>query len=297
MFSCRLRLLFFSSKWVTTTLLCGLLLFLEPLYPLSYTVQKGDTLYHIASTHGTSVDLLKSSNNLVSNDVHIGQRLTLPGAAPLATLPAQGYALHVIVPKETYYSIAKKFGITVSELLELNSLSEAKVLHVGEKLKVPRQGQGSQAQQPAPDHQDAARSLFSQVSLGSSLGVAPTAATSNVATKPPFWPISGARKLVGGRVPGMEIFSKIASAPVQSVVSGKVSWVGHFHDSSQMVIVEKNNLLYIYGGLSQPSVSYGQAVAAGDTLGVLPSKSPKLFFSVFQSETGKILDLSSAPRG
>lgn len=45
---------------------------------LTYTVKKGDTLYSIARTYNTTVNEIKSLNNLNSNSLSIGQTLILP---------------------------------------------------------------------------------------------------------------------------------------------------------------------------------------------------------------------------
>lgn len=45
---------------------------------LTYTVKKGDNLYNIARTYNTTVDTIKSLNNLTSNTLSIGQTLILP---------------------------------------------------------------------------------------------------------------------------------------------------------------------------------------------------------------------------
>ena len=43
-----------------------------------YVVKKGDTLYGIALEFDSTVDLIKSLNNLTSNDLKIGQKLKIP---------------------------------------------------------------------------------------------------------------------------------------------------------------------------------------------------------------------------
>ena len=42
-----------------------------------YTVQKGDSLYSIAKKFNTTVDSIKSKNNLKSNTLSIGQKLII----------------------------------------------------------------------------------------------------------------------------------------------------------------------------------------------------------------------------
>ena len=45
---------------------------------LTYTVKSGDTLYSIAKTYNTTVDIIKSLNNFNGNALSIGQTLILP---------------------------------------------------------------------------------------------------------------------------------------------------------------------------------------------------------------------------
>ena len=45
--------------------------------PNTYTVAKGDTLYKIASMFGTTIDSIKKKNNLNSNILSIGQKLSI----------------------------------------------------------------------------------------------------------------------------------------------------------------------------------------------------------------------------
>lgn len=42
-----------------------------------YTVKKGDSLYSIAKKYNTTVDAIKSKNNLTSNNLSIGQILKI----------------------------------------------------------------------------------------------------------------------------------------------------------------------------------------------------------------------------
>lgn len=44
----------------------------------THTVKKGDTLWAISMKYKTTVDLIKKKNNLKSNIIHVGQRITIP---------------------------------------------------------------------------------------------------------------------------------------------------------------------------------------------------------------------------
>ena len=53
----------------------------------SYTVQPGDTVYHIATRFGVSVGRLMTVNGLSDpRDLRVGQTLTIPGSYPVAAL-------------------------------------------------------------------------------------------------------------------------------------------------------------------------------------------------------------------
>ena len=94
-----------------------------------YVVKKGDSLYSIARDNNTTVNELKTINNLTSDILTIGQTLLLPSA----TVTADTYTVQ---KGDTLYGIANKLGTTVSELKGVNNLT-SDVLSIGQVLKVP----------------------------------------------------------------------------------------------------------------------------------------------------------------
>jgi len=109
----------------------------EPVQPAAtavYTVQPGDTLASIASTHDTTVDELLRLNDLPEpNLLHAGQAIFLP-PSPAA---AAGTAAHIVEAGETLALIAAKYQTSVETLLELNHLADPNFIPVGEALIVP----------------------------------------------------------------------------------------------------------------------------------------------------------------
>ncbi len=106
-----------------------------------YTVQKGDTLYGIASSYGISVQELKNLNNLTSNNLSIGQQLIVPATdieLPPTTPPQQEepYTTYVVQKGDSLWSISRKFNVTIPEILELNNLTTVN-LQIGDTLKIP----------------------------------------------------------------------------------------------------------------------------------------------------------------
>lgn len=114
-----------------------------------YSVKSGDTLGAIAKRFGTSVAALQSANNLKSHNLRVGQRLTIPGQAPLGS----PYALqaeqeiaqrnqkntgtyYTIRAGDSFWTIAKKHGTSVNNLLKWNDMVSSAKLKPGQKLLV-----------------------------------------------------------------------------------------------------------------------------------------------------------------
>lgn len=97
-----------------------------------YIVKKGDTLYGIASKYGINVNDLKNANNLTSNNLSVGMSLIIPNSNDVPDLDSDYY---IVKAGDSLYKIANKYGMSVSELKELNNLS-SNLLSIGQKLKV-----------------------------------------------------------------------------------------------------------------------------------------------------------------
>lgn len=95
---------------------------------ISYTVQKGDSLYSIARKYSTTIDKIKDLNNLTTNLLSIGQVLLIPTDTNLETT-------YTVQKGDSLYSIAKKYDTTVDRLKQLNNLS-SNLLSIGQILIV-----------------------------------------------------------------------------------------------------------------------------------------------------------------
>lgn len=93
----------------------------------TYTVQKGDTLYGIARKYNLKVDELKSLNNLIGNEIYVGQTLQIR--------PIQGNS-YTVKRGDTLYSIAREYNVSVKDLKEVNNLN-TDVLYIGQELLIP----------------------------------------------------------------------------------------------------------------------------------------------------------------
>lgn len=104
----------------------------EPPY-FTYTVKSGDSLYYIANMFDTTVNEIKSLNNLTSNLLSIGQILKIPTTDGLQ-IPVN-YQTYVVKRGDSLYAIANRYDMTVAELMSLNNLNST-TLSIGQLLKV-----------------------------------------------------------------------------------------------------------------------------------------------------------------
>lgn len=108
-----------------------------------HTVGPKETLFSIARQYAVPLDDLKKWNNLADNALTIGQEIIIRKKAasvvPVSNQNRQRGPLdkntHTVAEKETMYSIARQYGISVDELKSWNKL-ESNELKIGQTLVV-----------------------------------------------------------------------------------------------------------------------------------------------------------------
>ena len=138
----------------------------------SYVIQKGDTLSRIAVAAGVSLNDLRSLNNIVDDKIFAGETISIPSggrvpaktqkttkkptqkAVPVEPAPAPMAALapesvgsgsmqvdaimdHVVYPNETLDDISRQYGVSKSEIMRLNNISDASAVKEGQRLRIP----------------------------------------------------------------------------------------------------------------------------------------------------------------
>lgn len=103
---------------------------------INYTVKSGDSLYSIAQKNNLTVQELKNYNNLTSDVLQIGQTIRIPIVAN-EQLPTDNYINYIVKSGDSLYSIGKKYGFTVQELIDYNNLDNT-VLSIGQVIKIPK---------------------------------------------------------------------------------------------------------------------------------------------------------------
>lgn len=107
-----------------------------------HKVAEKETLFSISRLYNVSVDELKQWNNLQDNSLAVGQELVIKKkdaavAASVTGLPQVQSVqnVHTVAAKETLFSIARQYGVTVQQIKEWNSLTTDE-LKIGQQLLV-----------------------------------------------------------------------------------------------------------------------------------------------------------------
>ncbi|MDQ7030303.1 MAG: LysM peptidoglycan-binding domain-containing protein [Ardenticatenia bacterium] len=124
---------------------------------LIHVVQEGEVLLEIANQYGVTVEAIREANSLANDFLRVGQELLipLPTPTPEATtpLPAEtpqaaptptpeptatsAVIIHVVQQGEILGTIARRYGVTVDDILALNPGLDPRRLRIGQEIKVP----------------------------------------------------------------------------------------------------------------------------------------------------------------
>ena len=103
---------------------------------VTYVVQKGDSLWSIANAYATTIDELVNLNDLVTNNIYVGQILQIPNAGDSGTVNDGIDDTYKVQKGDTLYSIALKYNTTVPSLISKNNLTST-ILTIGDILQIP----------------------------------------------------------------------------------------------------------------------------------------------------------------
>ena len=100
-----------------------------------YIVKRGDTLYSISNKYNISVDELKRINNLIDNNLSIGQIIKLKSTD-------NNNPIYVVQKGDTLYSIARNNNVSIDDLIRINNLNNPN-LYIGQELYIPSKEESS----------------------------------------------------------------------------------------------------------------------------------------------------------
>jgi membrane-bound lytic murein transglycosylase D len=99
-----------------------------------HEVTPGETVYSIARKYAASWQEVLRGNNLDEHDlIHPGQKLMIAAGAP----PADRTVIHTVASGENVSLIARKYGVSVDDVLRFNGIGRNQMIHPGQKMKIP----------------------------------------------------------------------------------------------------------------------------------------------------------------
>lgn len=104
---------------------------------ITYTVKRGDTLYEIARRFGVTVDQILAANPEITNPdvISIGQTICIPVEEPgPGTCPGLRYTIRA---GDTFYSLARRFNVTVNDIIAANPGVDPENLQIGQVICIP----------------------------------------------------------------------------------------------------------------------------------------------------------------
>lgn len=103
-----------------------------------HVVRRGETLWSIARSHGTTMDRIADLNGISrTSTLAVGQVLALPGATRLASTDVGSVSqsiTYVVRSGDTLSRIADRFRVRLSDLLSWNDLTAQSIIKPGQRL-------------------------------------------------------------------------------------------------------------------------------------------------------------------
>lgn len=214
----------------------------------TYTVRRGDTLFQIGRRVGRSVAELAAANGIKNpNLIFPGQVLRITGGEtavdpPVAPTPepspppAGEGQTYTVRAGDTLYHIARRFGVPLSTLVQVNNIANPRLIAVGQALQIPEGGTAVSAPAPIGDL---------------------------------VWPTDSQSIIQHYRYghTGIDIPLPIGTE-VRAVAAGVVEFAGWNNGGfGNLVVVDHGDgLRTVYAHNSEFKVSNGQAVAQGEVI-------------------------------
>ncbi len=250
-----------------------------------HTIQSGETVFALSRRYGVSADAILEANNISNPDrIRAGAELKIPQPGSSASYSAnasRGPSQYVVESGDSLYGLARRFGVSVSDLAAANGLDRNALLKIGDTLSIPAQSSGS-----GSAHSHAMEDPRNYEKKKIDAGV--------------VWPVEPQDiAYLTGKIYGVSITSS-RGASVKNIATGTVLSIGPYRGFGQVVFVQSNDgYIYVYGGLENIGVKSNEHLSFGDRLGTLGldplSGKSQLYFMVYKKDFP--VDPATAPRG
>ncbi len=107
---------------------------------ITHVVGEKETLYGLSKKYNVSVEAIQNANPILASGLQVGQELIIPQSAsnlPKTEITAPAKTTHLVVAKESLFSIARQYNVSVQDLENLNKELLQNGLQIGQTIAIP----------------------------------------------------------------------------------------------------------------------------------------------------------------
>jgi LysM repeat protein len=106
---------------------------------ITHIVGAKETLFGLSKQYNVSVEAIQNANPVLANGLQIGQELVIPHASHISKteIITSSKVTHQVVAKESLFSIARQYNVSVQDLENLNKELLQNGLQIGQTIAIP----------------------------------------------------------------------------------------------------------------------------------------------------------------
>lgn len=102
-----------------------------------HVVAPKETLFGLSKQYHVSVEAIQNANPILANGLQIGQELIIPQNSDKTETAISSKTIHQVVAKESLFSIARQYNVSVQDLENLNKEILQNGLQIGQTISIP----------------------------------------------------------------------------------------------------------------------------------------------------------------
>lgn len=103
---------------------------------ITHTVAPKETLFGLAAKYNVKAEAIQNANaGLLTNGLQVGQQLVIPQDSKTETVLSKN--THLVQPKESLFSIARLYNVSVEDLDKANTALLKNGLQIGQEISIP----------------------------------------------------------------------------------------------------------------------------------------------------------------
>lgn len=103
---------------------------------ITHTVAPKETLFGLATKYNVKVEVIQNANvAALANGLQVGEQLVIPQDSKIETVSSK--STHLVQPKESLFSIARLYNVSVEDLDKANTALLKNGLQIGQEITIP----------------------------------------------------------------------------------------------------------------------------------------------------------------